>query len=161
MERRLFLVLAILSLVLMGGECEFGARVGTRPPEEEDGTGSTGGLAIGIQTGTAIETTNAAAAASRRQVVAVAVGVSAWTPSIPAFEPMDRVAAASSSRPDLFDEPIRLASSSEVGRVAPVSSGGGAASPVPEPGGVHLFLVGLGIVQASLRRPRSEMGPTR
>ena len=143
------IALAFLTVSLTGGSCEFRAvsnnPIPSDPPAEGETRERNTGLLIGVQSGGADSTT--AAAAIQSETIATALSASVLSIPSDTTPPSKTDSSMPISRPEQVVEfsalePTVEANSSRISR------------PIPEPGGIWLFGLGVVFLSWHLRHPR-------
>ena len=156
MRRRFLRALPILSLALLGSNCEGGVRVDTRPPEQRDGVQDTSGLVVVVKSGTISEDAAAATSVDPRVVVLAALAVAAIdvsSPSIPGPTSTAVVVGPDVSSWSLESRSLELSDATHEPRTET------SVSPIPEPAAILLFGLGWALVLArSTAKTRARLG---
>lgn len=152
----------MLAVPLMGSDCSAVARVGGPPPPppgtDPPPSGGGGGVIIVTSGDSSATSSSAEAARIDRTLVAAALEASVWTP--PDFARASRI-------PERF-EPTDLPLAEVTLPWTPGESGldlpapipdAPASTPVPEPTGVLLFAIGLGVASSLLERRLRSRSP--
>lgn len=151
MRRTLVLALALLSIALMGGSCEFRASSGTahpsNPPETEPSAQDSGFLLV-IRSGETISPSTDTTSGSGLISEALAVSVlSSPSPSQP-LAPEGSAGASPDSEIPIADFDGDLAGPSAATEVASIEA------PIPEPHAILLFGLGTLFLVSHIRRRR-------
>jgi hypothetical protein len=143
-RHHLVILLSVLAIPLMGSQCDWGVAVDNRIPSEEEQTEQGGGLTFVARSGDGVLAV-AAASASNRSIVESALATSVL--AVPGTD-------------ESSTEPVETSRDSGTGIEAAVglAMNGAEVAPssaVPEPTGLLLFSMGLGMVGYGMRRLRT------
>ncbi len=149
MRRTLVLALALLSIALMGGSCEFRASSGTAhpsdPPEIEPPARDSGFLLV-IRSGETSSPPNDSTSGSTLIGTALAVSVLSSPSRLPS---PDGPAGASPDSAIHTVDSVR-----ELGRLSAATESPSIETPIPEPNAILLFGLGTLFLVAQIRRRR-------